>query len=302
MSILNKIFNLKSKQEKVLSLVQKICTKYRIDKKDIAQIENLITPTIGLETKSIIDENIQLGKSKIGGKPDLPKNFEWLLYYEKPMSFCAQYNCSDFTIYDINNKLPKQGIIYVFVYIDEEHPGFLNTANSYKVIYHETSENIIRTEFPTNFFNEGRFKSASIDYFEYYTMPDDENYKLSTFFNKYSTFQSIYDETKESIDLICGLDDPDNYHQIIGEDRSIQSSVVNDFAIRELKISTQEEFHSQKNKIEKLSRDFEIFIQLDTGDLNTNLSDFGGSSTMYFGLKKQNLKKFDLDKIVMEFQ
>jgi len=133
-------------------------------------------------------------------------------------------------------------------------------------------------------------------------MPDDENYKLSTFFNKYSTFQSIYDETKESIDLICGLDDPDNYHQIIGEDRSIQSSVVNDFAIRELKISTQEEFHSQKNKIEKLSRDFEIFIQLDTGDLNTNLSDFGGSSTMYFGLKKQNLKKFDLDKIVMEFQ
>lgn len=303
MSILNKIFNLKNKQEKVFDLIQKTGTKYKLNKKDIDEIKRLVAPTIGIETNSIIDDNIQLGKSKIGGKPDLPKDFEWPLYMEQPMAFCAQYNCSDLKLYDTNNKLPQEGIISVFVYIDEDHPGFLSKANSYKIIYNnKSSKDLERTEFPQCFFTEGKFKSASINYFEYYTIPDDENYKLLTLFKKYENFQTIYDEIKESIDLICGLNDPDNHHQIIGEDRSVQSSVVNDFAIRELEISTQEEFYSKKNEIENLSKYFEIFIQLDTGDLNTNLSDFGGSSIMYFGLKKQDLDKFNLDKVTMVFQ
>ena len=61
--------------------------------------------------------------SKIGGKPDVPKDFEWPVYEgkdfedirkERPLSFIIQINLKDVAPYDKEELLPKQGILSFF--------------------------------------------------------------------------------------------------------------------------------------------------------------------------------------------
>ena len=61
--------------------------------------------------------------SKIGGKPDVPKDFKWPVYEgkdfedirkERPLSFIIQINLKDVAPYDKEELLPKQGILSFF--------------------------------------------------------------------------------------------------------------------------------------------------------------------------------------------
>ena len=55
-------------------------------------------------------------------------------------------------------------MLYVFVLNDKDYPGFISKESSYKLIYIENTKNIERTEFPKEYFLEGKFKSAKIEY------------------------------------------------------------------------------------------------------------------------------------------
>lgn len=62
------------------------------------------------------DENIPIGCSKFGGCPDLPPDTNWFRTKatDIPMSFLAQVNLSDAAPFDLDNKLPKHGMLYFF--------------------------------------------------------------------------------------------------------------------------------------------------------------------------------------------
>jgi len=75
-----------------------------------------------------------IGTSKIGGKPDLPPNFDWF-YYEgehfdgsatanRPLSFIAQINCAEVSRYDNSGLLPKLGMMYFFYDMATNKWGF----------------------------------------------------------------------------------------------------------------------------------------------------------------------------------
>ena len=81
----------KNNLEKIKSFIRN-SEEVQIDKDDKEQLIKMIRPTVGIRTKSSDDKNLKVGTSKIGGKPDLPKNFEWPKADGKPMLFCAQYN------------------------------------------------------------------------------------------------------------------------------------------------------------------------------------------------------------------
>ena len=58
----------------------------------------------------------------------------------------------------------------------------------------------------------------------------------------------------------------------------------------------------QKAEIDKISKDYKILLQLDCDDGNSDLSKFGGSMVIYFGIEPENLKKKDFEKAMMAFQ
>ena len=274
---------------------------YNLEISDKVEIIELIKPTIGIRTKSLNDNQIGIGVSKIGGKPDLPTDFKWPKFKNEYLTFCAQYNLSELSKFDLEHDLPKNGILYAFVYIDKDWPGFLNKESSFKLIYVEDTQDIERLDFPKEYFSEGKFKSAKIEYFEYFTLPDNTNYRIKKYSGKYDDFDHFYESTIEFIDSLTSQE-TDNYHQILGEDRSVQSSVVFDFAAKKLQIKTIEDYQTQKSQIDKVSKDYKILLQLDCDDGNSDLSKFGESMVIYFGIEPENLKKKDFEKAVMAFQ
>ena len=192
-------------------------------------------------------------------------------------------------------------MFYVFVFIDKDHSGFMNKKSSYKLIYLENIENIIRIDFPNGYFLESKFKSARIEYFEYFTLPNEENVELKKYKEKYIDFGYFYETMIEYIDDVT-FQETDNFNQFLGQDRSVQSNVIYDFAINILQIKTIEEYKSKKIEIEKISKDYRILLQLDCNDINSDLHRFGGNSVIYFGIKQKDLKKKNTENVIMAFQ
>jgi len=292
----------KNNLEKIKSFVRN-SEEIEIEKSDKEKLINMIRPTVGIRTKSSDDIDVKIGKSKIGGKPDLPKDFEWPKSDNKSMLFCAQYNLSELTKFDEENNLPKKGFFYVFLSLDQDWKEFNGVNQPYKLIFSE-NENIVRTEFPNDLEQNQTFKTAEIEYFQFYTIPDDENYKLFEFEKKYEDFYFYFYQPTDEYLIEELYEDSNKMHQILGYDRSIQSSVVYEFASKELGLYLAESSEHKKrwNDILELSKTYELLLQLDCDDSNTDLSKYGGSGTYYFGLSKTDLKKKNFDDIKMSFQ
>ena len=73
--------------------------------------KNEITISTELNNNSEI-----INKSKIGGKPYLPKDFIWPYYQELPLSFLAQINLEEVNSFDKDKLLPSTGMLYFFCF------------------------------------------------------------------------------------------------------------------------------------------------------------------------------------------
>ena len=294
------MFNFKkNKTQKLIKFIKQSDNK--LSEVDKEKIIKLIKPAIGISTKKLQSDNLKIGSSKIGGKPDLPKNISWPKLNDSHLVFCAQYNVSELEKFDVENLLPKKGIFHIFIGINEEWNEFSMKQNDTKIFFTENTENLERKEYPTSFNLERIVEPAEIEYFESITIPDDENYKLFYFNDKYEDFYfHFYQDTEEYIAEELNSF-TDNMHQILGEDRSVQSSVVYEFSRNELNI-TDEDYAEKWNEILENSKTFTNLIQLDCMDSNTNLSKFGGSGVFYIGLKTKELQDKNFNNLIISFQ
>ena len=294
------MFNFKkNKTQKLIKFIKQSDNK--LSEVDKEKIIKLIKPAIGISTKKLQSDNLKIGSSKIGGKPDLPKNISWPKSNDSHLVFCAQYNVSELEKFDVENLLPKKGIFHIFIGINEEWNEFSMKQNDTKIFFTENTENLERKEYPTSFNLERMVEPAEIEYFESITIPDDENYKLFYFNDKYEDFYfHFYQDTEEYIAEELNSF-TDNMHQILGEDRSVQSSVVYEFSRNELNI-TDEDYAEKWNEILENSKTFTNLIQLDCMDSNTNLSKFGGSGVFYIGLKTKELQDKNFNNLIISFQ
>lgn len=294
------MFNFKkSKLEKLIKFIKKSDNKLSAEDKE--KIIKLIKPAIGLLTIKMESDNLKIGASKIGGKPDLPKDVSWPRLNNSDLVFCAQYNISELKKCDVENLLPEKGMFYIFIGISGEWNEFSIEQKDCKIFFIENLEDLERKEYPTTLNVEGKVEPAEIQFFESLTIPDDENYKLIDYDEKYEDFYfHFYQDTEEYIAEELN-DLADNMHQILGEDKSVQSSVVYEFSRNELNIS-DEEYLEKWTEILKNSKTFSNLIQLDCFDSNTNLSKFGGSGVFYIGLKTKELENKNFTNLIISFQ
>jgi len=96
------------------------------------EILSFIRPALRMEKSSI--ENTDIGESKIGGSPDLPKEFPWPLgedcnvFFnestedEKRLAgFIAQINLKEISGFKTHNNLPEKGLLSFFCFQDIEN-------------------------------------------------------------------------------------------------------------------------------------------------------------------------------------
>lgn len=75
---------------------------------------------IRVETTSVENEDdLKIGQSKVGGRPDLPKDMEWVtvpknIGTRSSVPFIAQFNVEEVSAYDMKDLLPQTGMLYLF--------------------------------------------------------------------------------------------------------------------------------------------------------------------------------------------
>jgi hypothetical protein len=75
----------------------------------------LFAPAIRMKATLVTgDDEISLGSSKFGGRPDLPESFAWPEGPFGPIPFLAQVRCSEAAQFDAEGVLPQNGVLYFF--------------------------------------------------------------------------------------------------------------------------------------------------------------------------------------------
>ncbi len=110
----------------------------------------LIRSKIDFELVPSSDDNIKIGQSKIGGKPDLANTKNWpATNANKHLSFIGQLNCDELKEFDKDRLLPNEGLISFFYCADQDAWGFdPKDIDRYRVIYTELTDNLERIDFP----------------------------------------------------------------------------------------------------------------------------------------------------------
>lgn len=84
---------------------------------DLAQYHDallsVVTPAIHL-TPYVVETDIPIGSTKLGGLPDLPPDVAWPVVDGILLEFVGQFRLADLAPYDIQGDLPKTGMLYFF--------------------------------------------------------------------------------------------------------------------------------------------------------------------------------------------
>lgn len=116
------------------------------------QLVRLAAPCIYI-TRTPVDsmDALPIGASRLGGLPDLPADFAWKYYEGKPLTFIAQFRFADLAPYDVENVLPRDGMLYFFYEMDSQPWGIYDERDGWAVVYVDDARvPLVRTPHPTH--------------------------------------------------------------------------------------------------------------------------------------------------------
>ncbi len=267
--------------------------------------------------------------SKIGGKPDVPKDFEWPVYEgkdfedirkERPLSFIIQINLKDVAPYDKEELLPKQGILSFFYEMRSMDWGYDPANKGCAKVYYFPDENELETmDFPAEL-----EKDAIISEMKIVRIKNEESLPV------YEQLLPDLEKLKKTEGIVC--DDLDDY------DECLQSCGVPIFeegmeyyyewAYRRIKLlgnpdvlqdrmeeecegvtrgyylgrGWQDVPEQEREEIWEKSKDWMLLFQVGTIDGYDGEYRWGDQGNLYFWIKKQDLKMRNFENVWLILQ
>ena len=235
--------------------------------------------------------------TKVGGNPDLPKDFEWYYnckeYGGHPLSFVAQFDLSELKDYDADQMLPESGMLYFFYDFEADAIGcYPEDRESARVFYYDgAKENLVETEPPENL---------------------KEDYRIPEFRIKFSKHKDIpaYEELKEQLDeemtyedyafwasILRGRIRQENIVKLLGYADLIQTEIISMCELVQHGIDCSGfEYLSEKEKYHDESKEWILLFQLDVLETDDFALIIGDTGRLYYYIKKQDLKEKRFDK------
>jgi len=260
-----------------------------------------------------------IGASKIGGKPDLPQNFQWYYYrgesYEKivanrPLSFIAQINCEEVREHDKDNLLPPKGFLYFFYELETSTGGFdPKDKGSAKVYYYPGSvSELQRTNFPLDLPDAFKFPEMPIEFSNKRELPDFEefmewydgvDYKACDDYDDTKVkmgFESEFDTEEEQIGKVSKLLGYANLIQggMLFECETVTNGIFNG----EPTAIPEKELSRYKENCKK----WQLLFQFDSIETKDYTMLWGDVGRIYFYIKRDDLAKLNFDNCWLVLQ
>lgn len=266
---------------------QKVATRENIDFLD------LLKPMLKSSIRVSYDENYggecPVGSSKIGGKPDLPPDFQWYYYrgksYEEtiaslpsgvheyvnreniqynsalPLSFIAQINCDEIHEYDKDKLLPSKGMLYFFYELANMTWGDIGDKGGARVYYYSGSvSELQRTDFPSDLKEEFMLPEMPMTFYSKVELPDFEEFiEWHDEFSQHENVRSrinywnIYDETKTKLGIENEYDTEEDVkiNKLLGYANLIQAGMLLECEVATKGIKLYSERGGYSDKITK---------------------------------------------------
>ena len=245
----------------------------------------------------------EIGKTKLGGCPDLTKKISWATskHDNNYISFLGQINLEEVQSFDEQELLPQKGMLYFFFNLDSGDDG--------KVIFSEEVAELERAIPPEEFKEQKKsffqrlltgnskkriLKESEVEIFKEYNIPSWDSLRI----------ERIQKNTKTDIKPINAFEEglfEDSYeegeiettsnHHLLGNYKGIQNEYHElnfiDFKIGDLEKMTLAE-------IEKALK-WKLLFQFDSDD-NLEIS-WGDWGRIYFFIQEEDLKKKNFDNV-----
>ena len=260
-------------------------------------------------------EKLPKGTSKIGGKPDLPKDFQWFYYkgedYKKivenrPLSFLMQINCEEVHKYDKESLLPEKGMLYFFYELFTMTWGFSpQDRGSAKVFYYDGEiEDLVPADFPEDMekdciIPESKidFESMNdypIDFLDYYD-PDDSDEEME---RKEKEFEKDLEELGYKADTTKLLGHPELIQGEYWEECEGVARKNIYYGSAPIKYGSDE----VKKSIKENAKDWILLMQVSELEIGDYGLYFGDSGKIYFNIRKEDLKNKNFNNVWLILQ
>lgn len=246
-----------------------------------------------------------INKSKIGGKPYLPKDFIWPYYQELPLSFLAQINLKEVNSLDKDRLLPSKGMLYFFYELETEEWGYKpQSKGCAKVFYYEDISNFSLIDFPENMEDDYKIPEFKVNFKSNISLPSYEDFYL--FLKEHDTFKEQDISFSDFIPLYDELFIPDNnYTKLLGYPEVIQNPMEEECeaVTRGFDMGGVESYPKKYQKeIRSASKDWILLFQMDTVETSDYELMFGDSGHIYFWIKKEDLANKNFENIWLILQ
>ena len=252
-----------------------------------------------------------IDKSKIGGKPYLPKDFIWPYYQRLPLSFLAQINLEEVSSLDKDKLLPDKGILYFFYELETQEWGYNpQSKGCAKVFYFENNSNFDLIDFPEDMEDYYKIPEFKINFKSNISLPsyedffnlveDKEELEDITENEFYDIYHSAYDELSKKYLLPI-----EKYIKLLAYPDVIQNSMEEECeaVTRGFDMGGVESYPKKYQKeIRSASKDWILLFQMDTVETSDYELIFGDSGHIYFWIKKEDLKNKNFENIWLILQ
>ena len=249
-----------------------------------------------------------VGSSKIGGKPDLPADFEWFYYegeaYEggiknRPLAFLAQVNCAEASQHDKDSLLPPKGMLYFFYEMATMTWGFdPQDKGSAKVYYFSGDASaLVRTDFPSDLLDEFRIPEMPITYSSKDELPDFEEFiEWHDGFGDDMDYWDQYDELKIEMGFESE-DDEEAINKLLGYANLIQSGMLLECELTTSGKNTggPEGYANVTDQQKENCKKWQLLFQLDSMQIEDYEMMWGDVGRLYFYIKADDLAQLNFD-------
>ena len=244
-------------------------------------------------------------KSKIGGKPYLPKDFVWPYYQELPLSFLAQFNLEEVTSLDKDKLLPSKGMLYFFYELETEEWGYHpESKGCAKVFYFEDTSNFELIDFPKDMADYCKVPEFKVTFKSNISLPSYENFYI--LLKEDDVFKNHDISFRDFIPLYDEIFIPDtNYTKLLGHPEVIQNPMEEECeaVTRGFDMGGVESYPKKYQKeIKSASKDWILLFQMDTVETSDYELMFGDSGHIYFWIKKDDLANKNFENIWLILQ
>src|SRR5580704_2249847 len=260
----------------------------------------LIRPAINLRQEVRADDEIGVGRSKIGGRADLQPGVDWPMTDDGfPMSFLAQINLAHAARYDVNKELPPSGLLSFFFDTQRMPWGFdPSDRGKWVVLYQPDVTHLAHACFPESLPSDCRFGAAAVGFRRLVNLPNArqiemERFKLSQ--EQLRTYIWMELDTRPGLDVESA--------QLLGNPSIIQCEMQ-----RECQMASNGVYYGDRktltdprvHELEPGAAQWRLLFQLPSQEDHGMY--WGGVGYLYFMIRDADLTQWDLRNVWLVLQ